>query len=118
MHLHPDDEAAIRKDFAALVNLQPKELERWLDTPESRSVGTTRRGETESVGRQSGRRILAIRRKAVEDLTDADYAHMKKVIGFCRRHLAQRPAGDVSRTRWRYSLMNWGHDPLKGRASG
>jgi hypothetical protein len=29
------------------------------------------------------------------------------------RHLAQRPSGDVRETRWRYSLMNWGHDPLE-----
>ena len=36
-------------------------------------------------------KILAIRAKPVAELTDADYAHMKKVIGFCRRHLAQRP---------------------------
>lgn len=38
---------------------------------------------------------------------------MKKVIGYCRRHLAQRPWGDVTDTRWRWSLMNWGHDPLR-----
>ena len=25
----------------------------------------------------------------------------------------RRPSGDVTATRWRYSLMNWGHDPLK-----
>jgi hypothetical protein len=48
---------------------------------------------------------------------------MKKVIGFCRRHLAQRPlalakGGDVEHTRWRWSLMNWGHDPLRGRRGG
>jgi hypothetical protein len=30
-----------------------------------------------------------------------------------RRHLAQRPSGDVSESAWRYSLMNWGHDPSK-----
>jgi hypothetical protein len=30
-----------------------------------------------------------------------------------RRHTAQRPEGDVKRTRWRFSLMNWGYDPLK-----
>jgi hypothetical protein len=29
------------------------------------------------------------------------------------RHSAQRPSGDVKDTRWRYSLKNWGHDPLK-----
>lgn len=118
MHLHPEDERRIREDFAALQNLSPAELLAWLETPQSRKVGMVRRGETESVGRQSARRILAIRAKAEEDLTDADYAHMKKVIGYCRRHLAQRPWGDVADTRWRYSLMNWGHDPLRGRNSG
>lgn len=118
MHLHPDQERRIREDFEDLVNLSRAELAAWLERPESRSVGMIRRGETESVGRQSARRILAIRAKSVEDLTDADYAHMRKVIGYCRRHLAQRPAGDVTRTRWRYSLMNWGHDPLRGRNNG
>jgi hypothetical protein len=70
------------------------------------------------VGRQSARKILAIRDTKVADLTDADYRHMRKVIGYCRRHLAQRPqvpnkGGDVTDSRWRWSLMNWGHDPLK-----
>jgi hypothetical protein len=40
-----------------------------------------------------------------------DYAHMRKVVGFVKRHRAQQPANVVS-SRWRYSLMNWGHDPL------
>lgn len=115
MHRHPDEERRIRQDFEALQNLSPAELADWLETPESQKVGMVRRGETESVGRQSARKILAIRAKPADDLTDADYDHMKKVIGYCRRHLAQRPWGDVTRTRWRYSLMNWGHDPLRGR---
>jgi hypothetical protein len=89
------------------------EVEAWLETSESRSVGFTRRGQAESVGRQSGRRIVDILRLRREALTEADYAHMRKVVGFIRRHLAQRPARDVTRTRWRYALMNWGHDPLK-----
>lgn len=120
MHLSPEEEAAIRQAFDSLVNLEPAELKAWLKRPESKVVGTTRRGETESVGRQSTRKILAIRAKSIDDLSDADYAHMRKVIGFCRRHLAQRPfafrtGGDISNTRWRWSLMNWGHDPLRGR---
>ena len=118
LHLSPDDERLIRKEFAALMNLEPRELAAWLETPQSRKVGMIRPGETESVGRQSARRILAIRAARLEDLSDADYAHMKKVIGYCRRHLAQRPWGDVTETRWRWSLMNWGHDPLRGRKSG
>jgi hypothetical protein len=46
-------------------------------------------------------------------MTDADAEHMRKVVGYVHRHLAQRPDGDVTETKWRYSLMNWGHDPLK-----
>ena len=118
MHLSPDEETAIRGEFDRLTNLSQAELRAWLRTPESQKVGMVRRGETESVGRQSARAILAIRAKATADLTDADYRHMKKVIGYCRRHLAQRPhasqtGGDVTDTRWRWSLMNWGHDPLR-----
>ena len=45
-------------------------------------------------------------------LADDDYAHMRKVVGYVRRHLAHRPENMVT-SRWRYSLMNWGHDPLK-----
>ena len=114
--LSPDDENAIREDFHGVVNMSRAEIEAWLTTDESKKVGFTRRGETESVGRQSARRIMAILGAQAGDLSQADYAHMKKVIGYARRHLAQRPWGDVTHTRWRWSLMNWGHDPLKGRA--
>lgn len=118
MHFSPDQEREIRRDFDALVNLEPGELKAWLKTPESHKVGMVRRGETESVGRQSARKILAIMAAPAGELTEADYRHMKKVIGYCRRHLAQRPWGDITDTRWRWSLMNWGHDPLRGRKSG
>ena len=37
---------------------------------------------------------------------------MEKVAGYVARHRAQRPSGDVEHSRWRYSLMNWGHDRL------
>jgi hypothetical protein len=90
------------------------ELRGWLDTPESRRVGWKGPdGErSESVGHASGRRIAEILDKKPGELTDADYAHMRKVVGFVRRHRAQQPDNIVT-SRWRYSLMNWGHDPLK-----
>lgn len=103
----------IRDEFRRVVNMAPKELEQWLETDESRAVGPTREGEDEAVGHQSGRRIVEIRRTRQAELTDADYAHMKKVIGYVHRHIEQRPEGDVSDSPWRHSLMNWGHDPLK-----
>ena len=108
-----DDHDQIAKDFQAAVNMTPAELERWLETEESLSVGWIKEGEGESVGHHSGRRIVEINRKKKADLTDDDYGHMRKVIGYIHRHMAQRPGGDVKNSRWRYSLMNWGHDPLK-----
>lgn len=98
--------------FRDCVNMTPGELSKWLDTPESQSVGDTG-GEGESTGHKSGRRIVEILRTRKAELTDDDYAHMNKVVGYIHRHLAQRPAGDIRETKWRYSLMNWGHDPLK-----
>lgn len=109
--MSPEERKETRKEFREVVNLAPKELEEWLRTEESRSVGDSDGGE--STGHRSGRRIVELRRKNVDDLTDPDYAHMRKVVGYVNRHLAQRPDGDVTDTPWRWSLMNWGHDPLK-----
>jgi Protein of unknown function (DUF3140) len=103
----------IRGDFRAVVNMTSAQLERWLETDESQSVGFVRDGDRESVGHRSGRKIIEICDRSVDDLDDDDYAHMRKVVGYVHRHLAQRPKCDVTETRWRYSLMNWGHDPLK-----
>ncbi len=102
----------IRQDFAAAVNMTPKELEKWLATEESQSVGDTG-GKGESTGHRSGRQIVAIKHRKVADLRDEGYEHMRTVVGYVARHGQQRPAGDVTETKWRYSLMNWGHDPLK-----
>jgi hypothetical protein len=110
------DREAVSKDFGEAVNMTPSELEEWLDTPESRSVGWTREGESESIGHQSGRRIVAILHKRKSELTDDDFRHMRKVVGFVRRHLAQGgPREETWHSRWRFSLMNWGHDPMSGR---
>lgn len=106
------DSEALYEKFNAVVNLSPAELKGWLKRDESKEVGWVRPGETESVGRQSAKAILKILAKKKAELDDADYKHMRKVIGFVRRHRAQRPRGDVTATRWRYSLLNWGHDPL------
>jgi hypothetical protein len=111
----PLDRDKIRRDFEEMVNMTASELKAWLGTKESRAVGWKGRdgkGSGESVGHSSGRRILAILGKAGSDLTDEDYAHMRKVVGYVRRHRAQEPANVVT-SRWRYSLMNWGNDPLK-----
>jgi predicted ATP-dependent protease len=109
-----EDRETAAREFAEVVNMSPAELEKWLGTEDSQAVGWTHEGEGEAVGHQSGRRIVEIKRKKRADLSDEDYAHMRKVVGYVHRHMAQGgPAEDKAHSRWRYSLMNWGHDPLK-----
>jgi len=109
-----DDHEQIYADFKEAVNMAPAELEKFLETDESKEVGQKKDGSDESVGHDSGRKIVAIKHKKKADLTDEDYAHMKKVVGYVHRHLKQGgPDKDVEHSPWRYSLMNWGHDPLK-----
>ena len=107
-------------DWKSSVNMTAGELEKWLETDEFRSVGQKDAGQAggegggEATGHRSGRRIVELLRTKKADLSDDDVAHMAKVVGYVRRHTAQRPDGDVTDTAWRYSLMNWGHDPVKG----
>lgn len=112
-----DDQHDSYAAFKDAVNMTPAALEKWLTTDESKEVGwkgPDGKGAGESVGHKEGARIVAILRKTKSDLDEADQADMKKVVGFIHRHLAQGgPAEDVEHSRWRYSLMNWGHDPLK-----
>lgn len=93
------------------VTMTAKELEGFLETDESKSVGDSSSGG-ESTGHRSGRRIVEILQTKKTDLTDDDATHMRKVVGYVHRHLAQQPSGDIEDSAWRYSLMNWGHDPL------
>ena len=106
-----DSDDDVRAEFDEAVNMTAKQLENWLETDESRSVGQKDDGG-ESTGHRSGRRIISLLGKRKDDLTDDDLAHMRKVNGYVKRHLAQRPDGDITETAWRYSLMNWGHEPL------
>jgi hypothetical protein len=104
----------IQDEFDDSVNMTASELERWLDTDESKAVGQKDGGE--SVGHDSGRRIVKILRKKKGDLVADDFGHMKKVNGYVSRHRKQRPKkskDELAEMKWTHSLKNWGHDPLK-----
>ena len=105
------DSATTIRAFKQAVNMSPKKLAAWLETPESKEVGFKSTEGGESVGHGSGRRILDMLGQSQVEFSSEDLAHAKKVIGYIHRHLAQRPSGDIANSRWLYSLMNWGHDP-------
>lgn len=111
-----DDDTAKRQtiaDFRQAVNMTAAQLEKWLGSDDSKRVGQ-KHGDGESVGHHSGRRIIELLHRSAQDVSDDDLAHMRKVVGYIHRHLAQGPSkSDPATSDWRYSLMNWGHDPEK-----
>ncbi|MFC7734812.1 DUF3140 domain-containing protein [Roseomonas sp. GCM10028921] len=101
-----DDPRETLGAFREAVNMSASALKEWLGTEESRSVGITPEGGHESIGHESGAHIVRLLEAGLSDPSEEDLAHMRKVVGYVHRHLAQRPEGDVEHTRWRYSLMN------------
>lgn len=106
------DLKAVYNEFKELVNMSASQLEKWLETEESKSVGQKGDEGSESTGHKSGKRIIQILGKKSADLTDDDYAHMRKVISYIKRHSAQKPE-HTEGSNWEYSLKNWGHNPNK-----
>merc|ERR1712054_483736 len=122
------DSETVVKEFNEIVNMTASELEKWLKSDDSRSAGWPKgEGEDgESVGHDSGRKIVDILKsnpdKKEDKYTDEQIQHMRKVVSYCKRHLAQeeksndqKSAEEVKKTKSYASLKNWGHDPLKKR---
>ena len=114
------DDDEIERDFAEVVNMPPAKLRKWLESDDSKSVGMTKggdkvtgSGQSEAVGHHMGERILEIKARKKSERDEKDHADMRKVVGYVKRHSAQKPKGDTTDTDWRYSLMNWGNDPEK-----
>ncbi|UKZ76560.1 hypothetical protein TrVFT333_004267 [Trichoderma virens FT-333] len=121
------DKKEIIKEFNELVNMTAKELKEWLKGDDSTSAGQAKEdGNGESIGHDSGRKIVEILEsnpdKDPEKYTDDEIGHMRKVVSYCKRHLAQeekannaKPVEEVKKTKSYASLKNWGHDPIKKR---
>ncbi len=105
----------IAADFRKAVNMSHESLKKWLASDDSKRVGYKSDGG-QSVGHQSGERIVKLLETLSGNLDEDDFQHMRKVVGYVHRHMAQGTSKhDVATSDWRYSLMNWGHDPLEER---
>ncbi|CRL23555.1 Protein of unknown function DUF3140 [Penicillium camemberti] len=116
------DRDTVIDEFKDLVNMTATELRAWLEQEQSLSGWAGGSGET--IGHESakdgdgGRRIVRILEhnptENSSDYSDQDIDHMRRVVSYCKRHLAQeeRYKHDTS-SKSDYSLKNWGHDSLK-----
>ncbi|KAL8708331.1 MAG: hypothetical protein Q9220_006806 [cf. Caloplaca sp. 1 TL-2023] len=113
------DNDTVIQEFNELVNRISSELKTWLKEEQSESSGWAKDdGSGESVGHESGRKIIAILDKNPdkdpEKYEEEDLQHMRKVVAYCKRHLAQEKKAKQNTDSKSYkSLKNWGHDPLK-----
>jgi hypothetical protein len=105
--------AETRRAFRRAVNMtRPSCNTGYARRKAARSAGIVT-APTRPWSNRSGRRIVELPQKRQASLTDDDAAHMRTVVGYVRRHCAQGPPHDVETSRWRYSLINGGHDPLQ-----
>ncbi len=98
-----------------MPSIAAKEARCRRNKAESKKVDFKSISGNESVGHDSGKKTVVQLGKHEADYNDDDVVHARKVVGYIHRQLAQRPAGDITKTPWCYSLMNWGHDPRAGR---
>ena len=73
-----DDTATTIRAFKQAVNMPPQKLAAWLETPKSKEVGYKSREGGESVGHQSGRRIVELLSQTHAEFSSEDLAHAKK----------------------------------------
>ncbi|KXT02616.1 hypothetical protein AC579_5448 [Pseudocercospora musae] len=108
------DNETVIKEFNELVNMSAKELKDWLGSDESIGSGWDKDdGSGETIGHESGRRIIQILEKNPKkdeskyDQDDVD--HMRRVVAYNKRHLAQEgKAKQDPNSKSAKSLKNWG----------
>ncbi|KAJ3536263.1 hypothetical protein NM688_g6863 [Phlebia brevispora] len=107
----------IISQFNILTNMSVDELQGWIENPQSKKAGT-------GVGLESAQKIIGILKKNPskdpDQYDDEDIEHMRKVVAYDKRHLAQedhlketKTKEELENAKSTISLKNWGHDPLK-----
>ncbi|KAK4980818.1 hypothetical protein LTR66_010344 [Elasticomyces elasticus] len=100
--------------------MSAKELKGWLGSDDSTGSGWSKDdGSGETIGHESGRKIIKILsanpQKDPQKYSAEQIGHMRKVVSYCKRHLAQEETAKRNTDSKSYkSLKNWGHDALKG----
>jgi hypothetical protein len=97
--------------FHQVVNMSSEELRTWLLVDAANEDAFP--AEPDLGLPELGRRVVNVLRKRKVDLTDADLATMREVVDFVEKQQIAPPAAEADNARWRRSLMNVGHDPLK-----
>ncbi len=91
-----DDDQQASKKFHDLVNMTPKQLEKWLDTDENKAVGQNKGGTGKSTGHHMGREIVELLHTKKSDDTVDVFDRMRKAPGYIERRSASCPKTSLS----------------------
>ncbi|KAF2099666.1 hypothetical protein NA57DRAFT_55611 [Rhizodiscina lignyota] len=88
------DNETVIQEFNELVNMSAQELKDWLGKDESTGSGWDKNdGSGETIGHESGRKIVQILeknpKKDPDKYAEDDIEHMRRVVAYNKRHLAQ-----------------------------
>ncbi len=108
------DKEEVWKEFQETHNMSSSELEKWLDTEESRNAGREM-DSGETVGHSAGRQLVKILNTDKNDLTDANWDRINQTVGIYHQkiHESQMPSSDIEGSAWHHSLKNWAYDHTK-----
>jgi len=98
-------------EFHRVVNMDSRELQRWLLTEEATEDADFVPGERMP---PTGADVLAILGKRKVDLDDHDLAVMQRVVDIVHGERGEDLEPDAGESaQWRRYLMSMGHDPLR-----
>jgi len=100
-------------EFKTLVNMSPLEFEKWLETKTARIPAEENPESELIIDRKLSRKLIKILLKRKFMLTKGDYECLEKITNHINQLYKNKPTADMLLSRWRYALMNLGHDPLK-----
>jgi len=102
-----------------LVNMTPRELQRFLDSPLGKVAGLSAaaaRAQGIKSGRESARWILRMKATPVSQWSAVMWQWAKRQVAFIKRMRGMRGPlldNEGNPTRKLLSLLVWGHDPWK-----
>lgn len=106
-----EEKQSVLEEFNEWVNMSPDEHEQWLKSDCSRDSSIHFSGSLSD--NRAGWRVVELKRKHPEQFEENDFDLMMRAVGFIKRQAFAEPYGYINASQWRYTLMNWGHDPLK-----
>jgi len=119
-----EEQDAVYKEWSKLVNMGPKELEKFIDSDEGEEAGLSRKeagkagsgGGKITSGRDSARAIVRMLKRNKDSWTPNDWKWAKKQINFINRMKGAKGKmrePDGTPTRKLLALKIWGHNPEK-----